>query len=214
MGLKDDRPSRATRMSIALLAGIALVASACSGTSSTSPTTGSTGPSTAPASGGAASPGGATGGSISVYGVWGGSEQDTFLAVTKPWSDKNGTTVQYTGTRDIAAVLQAGAASGILPDVAALSTPGLMAELAGQGVLQPLDAVLSGTTYQADTAPGLYQVGVIDGTLYALMFKPSLNGLIWYNTNVLTLDNPPATFDDLQGVIDQNSSTISTPWCE
>src|SRR5262245_21574953 len=118
MGWSNERPSRATRSSLALVAGLALVVSACSGAASPAPSTGSAQP---PASGQPPSSSGPTGGTVSVYGVWGGSEQDTFLAVTQPWQDENGATVQYTGTRDIAAVLQAGAASGILPDVAALS---------------------------------------------------------------------------------------------
>ena len=45
------------------------------------------------------------GGSVSVLGTWGGSEQESFLAMVKPFEDATGTKVEYEGTRDLNAVL-------------------------------------------------------------------------------------------------------------
>ena len=38
------------------------------------------------------------GGEVSVFGTWTGAEQDSFLAMVKPWSDATGVKVNYTGT--------------------------------------------------------------------------------------------------------------------
>ena len=67
-----------------------------------------------------------TGGSdkeVTVVGSWGGSEQDSFLAMVKPWEDGTGAKVNYTGSRDLAAQLTTGIAGGNLPDVAGLPGP-------------------------------------------------------------------------------------------
>ena len=42
---------------------------------------------------------------MSGSGTWGGSEQDSFLAMVKPFEDATGTKVEYEGTRDLNAVL-------------------------------------------------------------------------------------------------------------
>ena len=41
---------------------------------------------------------------VSVVGSWGGSEQESFLAMVKPWEDKTGNKVKYTGSRGLNAV--------------------------------------------------------------------------------------------------------------
>ncbi len=48
------------------------------------------------------------------------------MAMVKPWEDSTGATVQYTGTRDINAILSTGIQSGLLPDLAGLPGPGQM----------------------------------------------------------------------------------------
>ena len=50
----------------------------------------------------ACSGGGTSGGAdkeVSVVGSWGGSEQESFLAMVKPWETKTGNKVKYTGSR-------------------------------------------------------------------------------------------------------------------
>src|SRR5439155_12362135 len=44
------------------------------------------------------------GGAVSVIGSWGGSEQESFLAMVKPFEDQTGVTVEYEGTRDLNAI--------------------------------------------------------------------------------------------------------------
>src|SRR5439155_3744848 len=82
------------------------------------------------------------GGSVSVLATWGGSEQESFLAMVKPFEEQTGATVEYEGTRDLNAVLTTRVQGGNPPDVAGLPGPGQMAELARAGQLVDLSAAL------------------------------------------------------------------------
>ena len=97
--------------------------------------------------------------SVTVVGTWGGSEQESFLAMVKPWEDRTGNKVKYTGSRGLGAYLQTAVASGTLPDLAGLPGPGEMAEFYAQGALKPLDDVLDIATYKAETAPAFVELG-------------------------------------------------------
>ena len=58
------------------------------------------------------------GGTVTVLGVWGGNELESFLAMVKPFEDATGVKVQFEGTRDLNAVLTTRLQGGNPPDVA------------------------------------------------------------------------------------------------
>lgn len=118
---------------------------------------------------------------VTVVGSWGGSEQDSFLAMVKPWEDKTGNKVKYTGSRGLGAYLTTAVASGTLPDIAGLPGPGEMIQFAKGGSLKPLDSVLDMATYKADTTKALVDLGTSDGKVYGVFMKLSVKGFIWYN---------------------------------
>lgn len=178
----------------ALLATVGLVFAACAGGASPSPSATSAPPETPAAT--ASAPSGQIGGEVSVIGTWGGSEQDSFLAMVKPFEEATGIKVKYTGTRDLNAVLTTGVASGILPDLAGLPGPGQMVEYAKAGALKPLDDILDMAAYEAETSPGLAQLGVVDGKHIGVFIKAAVKGLIWYNPKVYT-GGAPTSWDDL-----------------
>jgi alpha-glucoside transport system substrate-binding protein len=154
------------------------------------------------------------GDTVNVIGTWGGSEQEAFLAMVKPWEDQTGAKVKYTGTRDINTILTTGVASGVLPDLAGLPGPGQMAEYAAAGALVPLDDVLDIATYTADTAPALVELGKVDGQVMGVFIKAAVKGLIWYNPSLHNYgDNPPATWDDLKAQAAANQGAAQATWC-
>jgi alpha-glucoside transport system substrate-binding protein len=119
---------------------------------------------------------------VTVVGSWGGSEQDSFLAMVKPWEDRTGNKVKYTGSRGLGAYLTTAVASGTLPDLAGLPGPGEMAQFARAGALKPLESVLDLNAYTADTVPALVDLGKVDGKISGVFIKLSVKGFIWYNT--------------------------------
>lgn len=152
-----------------------------------------------------------TGQEVTVIGAWGGSEQEAFLEMVKPWEEETGATVKYTGTRDLNTVLTTGVASGVLPDLAGLPGPGQMAQWASS--LVDLGGVLDVATYESETAAPLVELGMVDGKLVGVFIKSAVKGLIWYNPSVTPISSPPTTWDDLQAVIDENAAGAQAGWC-
>ena len=146
---------------------------------------------------------------VTVVGTWGGSEQESFLAMVKPWEDKTGNKVKYTGSRGLGAYLTTAVASGTLPDLAGLPGPGEMAEFAKVGSLKPIDTVLDLNTYKADTVPALVDLGTVDGKIVAVFIKLSVKGFIWYNKSVYSGD-VPANWD---AVMATSPGPAKSLWC-
>jgi alpha-glucoside transport system substrate-binding protein len=183
-----DRSSRPWRRALIGLSIAAIVVAACQ-------------------SGSGSSPGASN--QVTVIGTWGGAEEESFRAMVKPWEDRTGNTVKYTGTKGLGTVLTTGVASGILPDLAGLPGPGEMAGFATQGALKPLDDVLDIATYKAETAPSFVDLGTVDGKIYGVFIKSALKGLIWYNTKNFT-GEPPATWD---AVMSTPPGSAKNLWC-
>ena len=117
----EERIVRRTRVAGSLMA-VMLMAVACSSGSSSASPEASTPASAPPASAGAgesasasASGGAQLGGSVSVIGTWTGTEQESFMAMVKPWEDQTGAKVQYTGTRDINNILSPASSPACCP---------------------------------------------------------------------------------------------------
>jgi alpha-glucoside transport system substrate-binding protein len=208
------RSTVGVRQGATLFAIVGLLVAACSSGSSPAPTSAPTSGASGPAGSAA---GGKIGGSVTIVAVWSGgndpkSEEFAFRSVLKPFTDATGVEINYTSTRDINAVLTTGVASGNLPDVAGLPGPGKVVELAGQGVLKPLDGVIDVAAYTADTpAAAALQV---DGKQYAEFFKGSIKGLIWYDPKIYT-GGAPTTWDDLQAKAQTALGALPTTkeWC-
>jgi alpha-glucoside transport system substrate-binding protein len=148
--------------------------------------------------------------SVTVVGSWGGSEQESFLAMVKPWEERTGNTVKYTGSRGLGAYLTTAVQSGTLPDLAGLPGPGEMRGFYEQGALKPLDDVLDINTYKAETAPSFVELGTADdGKLIGVFIKSALKGLIWYNVNNFTAE-APTTWDAVLGADKGNAENL---WC-
>ena len=186
----EDSFIRRRRLVAGLVASLLIVGACSSSGSTTAPSTeASVAAPSAEASTGAESAapsaaGGQLGGTVSVIGTWTGAEQDSFMAMVAPWEQQTGAKVQYTGTRDINAVLSTGIQSGLLPDLAGLPGPGQMAEYYKAGALKALDGVLDVGTYTAQTSPGLVALGTIDGKITGIFIKADIKGLFWYNKDV------------------------------
>jgi alpha-glucoside transport system substrate-binding protein len=146
---------------------------------------------------------------VTVVGSWGGSEQDSFLAMVKPWEERTGNTVKYTGSRGLGAYLTTAVASGTLPDLAGLPGPGEMAQFARGGSLKPLDTVLDLDTYKADTVPALVELGTVDGKIAGVFIKSSVKGFIWYNTANYD-GTAPANWD---AVMATDPGSADALWC-
>ena len=207
-----ESSAKRRRLVAGLVASILVVGACTSGGAATSAPAATAAPTTGAASAAPTEGGGQIGGSVSVIGTWGGAEQDAFLAMVKPFEDATGIKVEYTGTRDLNAVLTTGVASGILPDLAGLPGPGQMREFATRGALKPLDDVLDIEAYKSETSPGFVDLGTVDGKVVGVFIKAAVKGLIWYNPKVYT-GGVPTSWDDLWTKAGAAASGDTKPWC-
>jgi alpha-glucoside transport system substrate-binding protein len=169
-------------------------------------------------SGGATSTGssGKIGGTVSVLASWGGNEQDSFMAMVKPFEDQTGVQVQYEGTRDLNAVLTSRVQGGNPPDLAGLPGPAQMATFARNGKLVDLGTVLDAQTMKEQYPDAWLQLGQVDGKQTSIFIKVAVKGLIWYNPQQFAKvdgGSPPKTFDDMMALSSKIASGGTAPWC-
>jgi alpha-glucoside transport system substrate-binding protein len=155
------------------------------------------------------------GGSVTILATWGGSEQDTFLAMLQPLTEATGIEIQYTGTRDLNAVLTTQVQGGNPPDLAGLPGPGQMAQFAQSGDLVDLSTVLDMNTYKSQYAQTWIDLGSAANIVAGIFIKASVKGLIWYDPKVWDANNyqQPATWDEMMTLSKQIADGGNTPWC-
>ena len=124
--------------------------------------------------------GGDVSGSISVLAVWTGAEGENFRAVLDGFEEENpDVTVRYQSAADPATVLSTSVEGGNPPDVAALPSPGIMADFAGRGALTPID--FAQDEIDENYAPVWLELGTIEGELFGVFFKGANKSTVWYN---------------------------------
>jgi alpha-glucoside transport system substrate-binding protein len=139
------------------------------------------------------------GGSVEVAAVWSAAEQKSFQAVLDEFEQRTGTKVTFTSTGDkIATVLRTRITGGEPPEVAVLPQPGLLADLAEQKALQPIEEIV-GDQVDASWAADWRKLGSHDGTLYGVFFKGANKSTVWYNVPAFeeAQVEPPQTWEEL-----------------
>lgn len=155
------------------------------------------------------------GGTVTVLGTWGGSEQDSFLAMIAPFEEATGVDVEYEGTRDLNAILTTRVQGGNPPDLAGLPGPGQMAEYANQGQLVELGSILDTAAMGEQYAQSWIDLGTVDGRLVGIFIKTSVKGLIWYNPQVWQAQGfeVPQTWEATTQLSQQMAQNGTAPWC-
>jgi alpha-glucoside transport system substrate-binding protein len=151
-----------------------------------------------------------------VLATWGGAEQDSFLAMVKPFEEQTGITVEYEGSRDLNAILTTRVQGGNPPDLAGLPGPGQMAELARDGKLVDLAGVVDQQALREQYAEDWIRLGTVENKLVGIFIKAALKGPIWYNTKTfgqVSGGAPPRTWDELLTLSERIATGGTTPWC-
>jgi ABC-type glycerol-3-phosphate transport system substrate-binding protein len=153
-------------------------------------------------------------GSISTMGTWAGPEQASFQAVIDGFNELYpNVTVKFTsGGNNLAPLLSTAVQGGNPPDIACIAQPGLIAQFAEQGAIQPIDDLRDAIV--DNFGESVADVGAVDGTQYAVMFKGSNKSTIWYNVADFEEAGvePPETWDDLNEVASTVKAAGITPY--
>jgi alpha-glucoside transport system substrate-binding protein len=208
----------------ALVAACALVLAACgddddtdktstAGTGGQTATSGTpSGGGTTPSAGGGAGSG--AGQSVSVLGIWGDEELASFQEMVKPW----GGNMDFTGTRDITALLTTRVEGGNPPDVAIPAEVGLFEQFAKEGKLTPLSECPGlEDEIKANYPKSFVDLGTVDGKLYGFFMKADSKATIFYDPKFFdeksyTPINGDSSFDDLMALQDKIKDGGTPPW--
>jgi len=193
---------------LSVLMTSALVMAACSGNGgSAAPSTGGGGASAPAETAAGSAPAGSavTGGTINVTSLWGGSEQENFQKVLDAFQAKTGITAKYESIRtDYATVLQTRISGGNPPDVSILPGIGFLRRFAKDGsIIKVSDLGIDPAALEANYAPGILDVGKVNGDLYAIMVKFNSKSTLWYRPDKFTAAGvtPPKTWDEFKAVL-------------
>jgi alpha-glucoside transport system substrate-binding protein len=138
-----------------------------------------------------------SGQTVTVAGVWSGSEQKNFQKVLDAFGEKTGAKTQFVSTGDnVSTVVGSKIEGGNAPDVVMVPQVGVLQQFAKQGWLQPLSKATE-QSVDAGYAPVWKKYGSVDGTLYGLYFKAAHKSTVWYSPDALDQAGvkPPATYD-------------------
>lgn len=158
---------------------------------------------------------------ITIHGSMTGGDSEQFVNLTKCFEQATGTTVQYSGSRDFAALIVADARSGNAPNIAIFPQPGLLSDMAKEGHLAPLgdetDSWLKANYGAGSSWAALGTAKNAEGqeNLYGFPYKMDLKSLVWYVPEQFE-DNGyevPSTMEELIALSDQMVADGYTPWC-
>lgn len=157
--------------------------------------------STACGGGGPVSAGGGdqafSGQTVSVAGVWSGSEQKNFQKVLDAFTEKTGAKTQFVSTGDnVSTVVGSKIEGGNAPDVVMVPQVGVLQQFARKGWLKPLSPATR-KSVDANYASVWKDYGSVDGTLYGLYFKAAHKSTVWYSPDALDQAGvqPPKSYD-------------------
>jgi len=152
--------------------------------------------------------------SVTVMGVWTGAEADAFLKMVAPFEEETGIKVEFTGTRDLPAILNTRVQAGNPPDVSAMPNPGQMAEFAKQGRLIPLANFMDREDLLENYSNAWLDLGSYGGKLYSIFISADLKSLVWYNPKAFAAAGyeVPSTWNELMQLSDQMIADGNAPW--
>ena len=157
-------------------------------------------------------------GAVSVLGIWGSTELDSFNAMVAPWQQQTGGNMQFTGTRSITSDLTLRVQGGNPPDIAIPAEIGLFQQFATQGKLAKLsDCPGLEEAVKADYPKAFIDLGTVNGALYGFFLKVDSKATVWYDPKVFTEKNlqplaDGSTFDDLIALSDKSKAAGLPPW--
>ncbi|MEV5312328.1 ABC transporter substrate-binding protein [Streptomyces sp. NPDC052610] len=138
-----------------------------------------------------------SGQTVTVAGVWSGTEQKNFQKVLDAFTEKTGAKTQFVSTGDnVSTVVGSKIEGGNAPDVVMVPQVGVLNQFAEQGWLKPLSKKTQ-ESVAANYAPVWKDYGSVDGTLYGLYFKAAHKSTVWYSPDALSQAGvePPKTYD-------------------
>ncbi len=152
--------------------------------------------------------------SIEVMYAFANEQEAGFQQEVEAWAEENDVEVQFSQTGNFNQLINTRVQGNDAPDVALFPQPGIMRDLAGEGLLADLsDVVDQGELDQH--VQGVLQTGEVDGTLYAVPMSINVKSIVFYPKGPFEEAGYeiPETYDDLVALTEQIQESGTTPWC-
>jgi alpha-glucoside transport system substrate-binding protein len=154
-------------------------------------------------------------GQLTVFSLWGGSEQEAFQKVLTQFTKNTGIKTKYESARDFLPVIRTRLAAGNPPEVAIIPRPGVVAELARDDSLIPLeDLGLDPDKINENYSDTWTSLATVDDKLYGVVAKANSKSLIWYKPTSFQQNGfqIPKTWDELMTITEKYKSMGKNPW--
>jgi alpha-glucoside transport system substrate-binding protein len=154
-------------------------------------------------------------GTITIFSLWGGSEQEAFEKVLTQFTKDTGIKTKYESARDFLPVIRTRLAADNPPMVAIIPRPGFVAELANDDVLISLeDLGLDPEKINANYSDTWTKLATVDDTTYGVVAKANSKSTVWYKPNSFRQNGfqIPKTWNDLLDITRKYKAKGDTPW--
>ena len=154
-------------------------------------------------------------GTITIFSLWGGSEQEAFAKVLKQFTTDTGIKTKYESARDFLPVIRTRLAADNPPMVAIIPRPGFVAELAQDDVLIPLeDLGLDPDKINENYTETWTSLATVDDTVYGVVAKANSKSTVWYKPQSFQENSfeIPTDFNQLIDITKQYKAKGKTPW--
>jgi alpha-glucoside transport system substrate-binding protein len=154
-------------------------------------------------------------GTITVFSLWGGSEQEAFQKVLDQFTKNTGIETKYESVRDFLPVIRTRLAAGNPPEVGIIPRPGVVAELARDESLIPLeDLGLDPDEINENYSETWTSLATVDETLYGVVAKANSKSVIWYKPTSFQENGfeIPTTWEQLLDITEQYDAKGKKPW--
>jgi alpha-glucoside transport system substrate-binding protein len=154
-------------------------------------------------------------GTISVFSLWGGSEQEAFQKVLTQFTADTGIKTKYEAARDFLPVIRTRLAADNPPMVAIIPRPGFVAELAKDDALISLeDLGLDPDKINENYSETWTKLATVDDTVYGVVAKANSKSTVWYKPNSFQQNSfeIPTDWNQLIDITKQYKAKDETPW--
>ncbi len=154
------------------------------------------------------------GDTVSVLGSEVGAGQQGLESAFARFTSATGIEVVYTGDARADEIVEELLGTTEQPDVVLTSQPGRLRQLVLAGHVAPLPRLIRDQV-TAGYDPFWSSLASVDGRLYGVPASANVKSLVWYRPDVFAEQGYqiPATFGELEALVDQIRSDGLTPWC-
>jgi alpha-glucoside transport system substrate-binding protein len=154
-------------------------------------------------------------GQVTIFSLWGGSEEEAFKKVLTQFTQDTGIETKYEAARDFLPVIRTRLAAGNPPEVAILPRPGFVDELARDDALISLeDLGLDPDTINENYGETWVDLATFEDTAYGVVAKANSKSTVWYKPNSFQENGfeIPTTWTELEQIVKDYKAKGMTPW--